>query len=502
MAWIVLVVWSWAHDAAAAANAVVDEPARKTPVLYDVDVVVVGGGLSGVGAALGAARSGASTLVIERTGYLGGWLRGAGLGAVLGIRGWRPSLGEGVLRDISQRTVDLGMEFHPDLETVRNRGNLEVVNHEIMAQVFQSLLVESAVQIQFFSTYAGSIVKDSRIEAVLIETPVGRYAVRGKVFIDCTGLATVAAESDAPTKKSPALMGLNAIITGIDHDRFVAYEKSIPKEPSPQLKPWLENKLGYPITSFSSDGGPDNMPFPWDDWLGHEGPLYGEQFRVAVDRGEMPLFLPVGDRGIVGIVEGIRYKKNQTLGGWANPRTYVTGVDPTDPRQLSQAHQKSVEFMFKFVQFLNKYIPGFEKAQITRLGEMTLNRAGRSIDNGYAPSSQDINPPAGKVVSNDDAIAVMQRGAKAGIYEIPYRAMLSEKLDNLLAVGKSSAGGIRFRTHNITVIMGQAAGTAAAVAVQDGVSARQVDIRKVQQRLRDAGVDIPLKPASQNGGSR
>jgi len=106
------------------------------------------------------------------------------------------------------------------------------------------------------------------------------------------------------------------------------------------------------------------------------------------------------------------------------------------------------------------------------------------------------------VLSSDDAIAVMQRGGNAGLYEIPYRAMLSEKLDNLLAVGKSSSGGIRFRTHNVTVIMGQAAGTAAAVAVEDGVSAAQVNIRKVQQKLRQAGVQIPLKSTSENRGSR
>lgn len=477
----------------------IDEPQRKTEVLHDVDVVVIGGGLSGVGAAVGAARTGAKTLVIERTGYLGGWLRGTGLGAVLGIRNWRPSLGEGVLRDIAQRTVDYKMEFHPDLETVLQRGNLEVVNHETMSRVFQSLVIDSGAQIQYFSTYAGSIIKDGRIEAVLIETPVGRYAVRGKAFIDCTGLATVAAGSDAPTKRAPALMGLNAIITGVDHDRHVAYERSVSsKQPDPELKIWLEGKLGYPITRFSSDGGPDNMPFPWDDWLSHEGALYGEQFRVAVDKGEMPLFLRVGEHGIVGIVEGIRYKKNDTTGAFAGPRTYVTGVDPTDPRQLSEAHQKSVEFMFKFVEFLNNYIPGFEKAQITRFGEMTLNRAGRSIQNSLEPTSADINPPAGTVVAHDDVIAVLQRGVNAGLYEVPYRTMLANKLDNLLAVGKSSSGGIRFRTHNVTMIMGQAAGTAAGVAVADGVSPREVNIRKVQAKLRGAGVGLPEK--QQPGG--
>ena len=71
----------------AGAQDYVHEPARRVPVLHEADVVGVGGGLSGVGAALGAARTGAKTILIERTGYLGGWLRGTGMGNVLAIQG-------------------------------------------------------------------------------------------------------------------------------------------------------------------------------------------------------------------------------------------------------------------------------------------------------------------------------------------------------------------------------------------------------------------------------
>ena len=66
---------------------------------------MIGGGLSGVGAAVGAARTGVKTVVVERTGYLGGWMRGTGLGNVMAIKGWRPSLQEGVLLDVAKKRL-------------------------------------------------------------------------------------------------------------------------------------------------------------------------------------------------------------------------------------------------------------------------------------------------------------------------------------------------------------------------------------------------------------
>jgi hypothetical protein len=120
---------------------------------------------------------------------------------------------------------------------------------------------------------------------------------------------------------------------------------------------------------------------------------------------------------------------------------------------------------------------------------MTLPRAGRSIMNDFMPKSDEFD----KGATNDDAIAILQRGTGKGIYEISYRAMLPEKIDNLLAVGKSSAGGLRLRTHMVAVIMGQAAGTAAAISVQDGVTPRDVNIRKLQAQLRKDGIPIPQK---------
>jgi hypothetical protein len=464
----------------------VQEPSRKTPVLYDVDVCVVGGGLSGVGAAIGAARSGAKTLVVERTGYLGGWIRGAGLGNVVAVKGWRPSVKEGVLLDITKKMVELKAEAYPDVATVLERGSLIVTNHEMLPFAFQSLVRESGGDILYFSNYSEPIIKNRKIEAVVVETQVGRGAIRAKVFIDCTGLATLAADAGAPTKREESFMGLATWVSGVDIKRFDDFAKTRPKEGSPELRKWMEGKLGHPITRFTSSG-PSPMNYPWDDWWERNSGIYGDFFRKAVDLGELPLFYRVGEKGMVSYVEGLKTGEYEVTGGIARPRTYIVGVDPTDIKAVTEAHIKSTELLFKYVQFFNKYIPGFEKAQLTRIADATLNRTGRYIESDFAPTSAEI----GKDFKSTDVICVLQRGEKAGLYEVPYRALLPRNLDNLLAVGKSSSGGLRFRTHMLSLVMGQSAGIAAAISARDQVLPRQVSIPKLQAALRKAGIELP-----------
>jgi hypothetical protein len=285
-------------------------------------------------------------------------------------------------------------------------------------------------------------------------------------------------------------MGLAAWIGGVDAAKFNAYEESVPKEPDPAARKWLEAKVGYPITEFEP-GEPGPMDYHWEVWLERFGNVLGPKFREAVDKGEMPLLYKVGETGRVGLIEGLKVTRSEITGGIARPRTYIVGVDPTDVRQLSEAHIKSTQYLFKFTEFLRKNIPGFEKAQLTRIAEMTLNRGGRFIDSDFPTptKAEEIE----RNVTYRDAIAIYQRGADKGLYEVPYSSMLPEKVSNLLAVGKSSAGGIRFRTHMLSVVMGQAAGTAAAISAKEGVAVKDVNIDTLQAELRQAGVPIPQK---------
>jgi hypothetical protein len=263
-----------------------------------------------------------------------------------------------------------------------------------------------------------------------------------------------------------------------------------------ELKKWFEKQIGGPVTDYSIEalnrGNPDNLnTYPWNPWWNRMSGLLGERFRQAVDTGEVPLFLRAGERGIVSVIEGFKVDDYaNTIGGVSRIRTNIGGIDPTDFKQVTAAHIASTRYIFKFTEYLRRNMPGFENARVDRIAETTFNRAGRSIDNGFPSVTNKQFEEEG--ATHDDTIVVFQRASNRP-HEIPYKAMLPLKVDNLLAVGKSSAGAENYRKHSITSIMGQAAGMAAAMSIRHDVAVRDIDVRKLQTELRKVGGKIPPK---------
>ena len=132
------------------------------------------------------------------------------------------------------------------------------------------------------------------------------------------------------------------------------------------------------------------------------------------------------------IHEGIKTFENPLLGGVARPRTLVSNVDVTDYEAINQSHIISQEMLFDYARFLQKHVPGFEKAQLSRLADATFNRSGRSIENDFTPKMKEVE--AG--FEAQDAVGIIQRGQDKGIFEVPYRTLLPRKIKNLLRRGQ------------------------------------------------------------------
>ena len=161
----------------------VAEPTRSLPIVAEADVVVVGGGPAGVAAAISAARGGASVILLERYGFLGGLWTGGEVLPVLNTHG-ADANGEfvtaikGVMHDITSRLFDIGMAINP---------KAPVVDPEATKYVLAEMLNELNVRVVYHSWASNVIVTANRIEHVVLETKSGRIAISGKYFIDCTG---------------------------------------------------------------------------------------------------------------------------------------------------------------------------------------------------------------------------------------------------------------------------------------------------------------------------
>ena len=183
------------------------------------DVVVAGGGPAGFGAALAAARSGASTLLIERYGYLGG-MASTGLPFLTYRDGSGRQRIFGIPEEFAKRAREEG--FTEDTPT---SNYWLVVDPEGVKLLFQEMLVEAGVDILLHSWVGGAFTQVDSLEALLVLSKGGNRAVRGKTFVDCTGDADIAALCGVPFvvgREDGRTMGLSLLfsLTNVDTDRF------------------------------------------------------------------------------------------------------------------------------------------------------------------------------------------------------------------------------------------------------------------------------------------
>jgi flavin-dependent dehydrogenase len=171
-------------------GAAVVEPEREIPITHRADVVVVGatvGGLGGCMAAVAAARQGAETILIEESGHIDPHVP-LGLGVVIGIEGWRPAIREGLCRDFVRYLVEMGQHYYQPLteEALLARGEIIIRYHEVVTTAMLKMLQDAGVKMLLHARAAGAVVEDGKLQALIIESPQGRHAVAGKVFVDST----------------------------------------------------------------------------------------------------------------------------------------------------------------------------------------------------------------------------------------------------------------------------------------------------------------------------
>jgi hypothetical protein len=445
----------------------IKESARETRVAREADVVVVGGGPGGIGAAVAAARNGADTVLIERYGHLGGMGTG---GLVTIIPVMTDIYGKQQIAGLTQEWIDRldarGAVDYPkkehwgsmDKEVVRYYFERSffytrldrvcyaaIIDAEMSKVILNDMVEESGVKTYLHSWGTEPVMEGGKCKGVIFESKSGRQAVLAKVVIDATGdgdlfpYAGIEFEDNIPPNFRIANLALCFWVDGVDMKKAEDFRKNQPEK-------------------------------------------FGEVMRRCVEAGGFPNYFRSNLKDQDNIV-------------WCHNR--YPNKSQVDVEELTRIEFEGRKKMMVTYDFWKKNLPGFEKSFIVLTCPQLGTRSSRRMIGEYRLTIEDMknNEPF------EDTIAVfpdLDRGQASldhPLMYIPYRSLLPKNLDNLLVACRAFSSDEHvqefFNLIPHCIAFGEAAGTASALALQAGVSPKKVDIRAVQKRLASQGVPLP-----------
>jgi len=449
------------------------EAGCKIPVKGSWDVIVVGGGTAGAIAGIAAAREGMKTLIVENHGFLGGSATASLVTPLMSNHVDGKPLNTGIGLEVMERLSKSG-------DCGKLYQNLGIFNWEMLKFTLEELYLEAGGELLYHSYFSAPIMTEKTICGVIVETKSGRLALMGKVIIDATGDGDVAFRAKAPIESGDEFgvnqaMSLRFSVGNIDLEKFADF---------------LEELEGYrqklPFFHAAHVNGKKNALTPYFEKAYKEGVLeetdgdYFQIFGVPGRPGELSFNCPR-----------------------ISSKTDGTNVD-----HLTNAQIEGKQIIKRLLNFLKKYFPGFENSYLVAVASMVGIRESRRVRGEYYLTEDDYKEarkfPDG-IAKNRYPIDIHSSKKGGGVafhsnlapteyQEIPYRALVPLEIDNLLVAGRCISASFiaesSIRIQPNCHAIGQAAGVAAALAIKEGLTVRELDGVKLRQTLVKRGANL------------
>lgn len=453
-------------------------------------VLVAGGGPSGICAAIAAARNGARTLLIERYGFLGGTATSASVGPFAPFHHGDEQVIQGIPDEIIQRLYGLGGSTgHMKVQYSYGSGtHMCWFDREVYKYAAFQLVQEAGADILLHTWVSEAVMDGDRIRGLIVQNKSGRQIIPADVVIDTTGDGDVIAasgaryafgrESDSRTQAMTLLFEMG----GVDVAAVRRYVEAHPEE----FEWWS------PIIPIR----PLRPEFQQEHFVA-QGFL--SLVKQAMETGELYL----GRNSVLLLT---------TL--WPGMMTFnstrVIGKRGTDARELTEAEIDARRQAMSLAAFMRRYVPGFGRAHIVTTGVQIGVRESRHLVGEYILTGKDVARghkfPDG-IARGYFPIDIHSPTGKEGYqpggstwteledsYDIPYRCCVPERVEGFLAAGRcisashEAAGSTR--STGTCMALGQAAGTAAALAVKEGVLPRHLNTDELREILETQGASV------------
>jgi FAD dependent oxidoreductase len=418
---------------------VVQEPPRSTPVKAETEILVIGGGSAGVSAAVAAARNGADVILVERLGYLGGLATGGLIILLLTLddgRG-RQVVG-GLCQEVTDRVAKRGAAYFPPKAEWGSEEEALVRRDQRWGLVWghgpHRVRYSVAYDPEEFKFVLNQMTEEAQVRLLL-------HTYACDALVEDNRLTGVTFQSKSGRF---AILAKVVIDASGDGDIFTSAGAAYEKE---EVLPWL----------WFCMGGVENTEaaIKAGSWFFHT-------------LGEGKVLLP-----------------------WGATERVTRKIDATSPEDLTYAELECRKRVMEEVDRLRREIPGFAKAHLCHIADQLGITESRRLVGEYMVGRDDIDRPC------DDVIAITGHWTKyEALYYIPYRSLLTKEFANLLVAGRCIS--VDHRVHHATkeippcMATGEAAGTAAALAVRGGIELKGVDVKLLQRQLEERGAILRI----------